>query len=163
MNTRAQGLLFLSGPEVQPLRDVLTELVAHEEVGRHLAGMVSGLEITYDVGSGRHPLLGRRMPHLELVGEARKTSSTELLRAGRGVLLDLEDNARLRDRAAGWSDRVDIVTALPHALSARSPLHSTAAALLRPDGHVAWAAPGAHHDLPMALERWFGPPRGSGA
>ncbi|MEU8560249.1 FAD-dependent monooxygenase [Streptomyces cyaneofuscatus] len=163
MNTRAQGLLFLSGPEVQPLRDVLTELVAHEEVGRHLAGMVSGLEITYDVGSGRHPLLGRRMPHLELVGEARKTSSTELLRAGRGVLLDLEDNARLRDRAAAWSDRVDIVTALPHALSARSPLHSTAAALLRPDGHVAWAAPGAHHDLPMALERWFGPPRGSGA
>lgn len=159
MNTRAQGLLFLSGDEVQPLRDVFRELIRYEEVSRHLAGMVSGLEIRYDVGPGRHPLLGLRMPHLELVGERRKTSSTELLRAGRGVLLDLEDNAVLRGRAAGWSDRVDIVSSLPHGVPAGSPLSGTAALLVRPDGHVAWAAPGSHHDLPMALERWFGPSR----
>ncbi|MEV0844870.1 FAD-dependent monooxygenase [Streptomyces sp. NPDC049954] len=159
MNTRAQGLLFLSGDEVQPLRDVFRELIRYEEVSRHLAGMVSGLEIRYDVGPGRHPLLGLRMPHLELVGERRKTSSTELLRAGRGVLLDLEDNAVLRGRAAGWSDRVDIVSSQPHGVPAGSPLSGTAALLVRPDGHVAWAAPGSHHDLPMALERWFGPSR----
>ncbi|WP_353945709.1 FAD-dependent monooxygenase [Streptomyces sp. HUAS MG91] len=157
MNTRAQGLLFLSGDEVQPLRDVLAELIRYEEVSRHLAGMVSGLEIRYDVGPGRHPLLGLRMPQLELVGDRRKTNSTELLRAGRGVLLDLEDNAVLRERAAGWSDRVDIVTAEPHGVLADSPLSGTSAVLVRPDGHVAWAAPGSHHDLPMALERWFGP------
>ncbi|MFE9251656.1 FAD-dependent monooxygenase [Streptomyces sp. NPDC007088] len=159
MNTRAQGLLFLSGDEVQPLRDVFRELIRYEEVSRHLAGMVSGLEIRYDVGPGRHPLLGLRMPHLELVGERRKTSSTALLRAGRGVLLDLEDNAVLRGRAAGWSDRVDIVSSEPHGVPAGSPLSGTAALLVRPDGHVAWAAPGSHHDLPMALERWFGPSR----
>ncbi|KUJ38043.1 FAD-dependent monooxygenase [Streptomyces sp. MI02-2A] len=159
MNTKAQGLLFLTGDEIQPLRDVLKELIHYEEVSRHLAGMVSGLEIRYDVGPGRHPLLGLRMPHLELVGDRRKTSSTELLRAGRGMLLDLEDNAVLRDRAAGWSHRVDLVTAEPHGVPAGSPLADTSAVLVRPDGHVAWAAPGSHHDLPMALERWFGPSR----
>ncbi|MFB6889268.1 FAD-dependent monooxygenase [Kitasatospora sp. NPDC056327] len=159
LNTRAQGLLFLGGQEVQPLRDVLAELIRYEEVGRHLAGMVSGLEIRYSVGTGSHPLLGLRMPHLELVGEHRKTSSTGELRAGRGVLFDLADNAVLRGRAADWSDRVDIVTAAPHGVAAGSPLAGTSALLVRPDGHVAWAAPGSHHDLPSALERWFGPSR----
>lgn len=159
MNTKAQGLLFLTGEEVQPLRDVLAELIRYEEVSRHLAGMVSGLEIRYDVGPGPHPLLGLRMPHLELVGERRKTSSTALLGPARGVLLDLEDNAVLRERAAGWSDRVDVVTAEPHGVRPGTPLAGTAAVLVRPDGHVAWAAPGSHHDLPMALERWFGPSR----
>ena len=157
MNTQAQGLLFLSGAEVQPLRDVLTELIGYEEVGRHFAGMVSGLEIRYDVGGGAHPLLGRRMPFLELVGDDLKTSSTQALRAGRGVLLDLEDNGALRRRAADWRDRVDIVTAAPHGLAGNSALHGTSAVLVRPDGYVAWAAPGSHSDLPMALERWFGP------
>ncbi|MFI9723668.1 FAD-dependent monooxygenase [Streptomyces sp. NPDC052396] len=159
LNTKAQGLLFLSGPEIQPLRDVLAELIRYEDVSRHLAGMVSGLEIRYEVGPGTHPLLGLRMPHLELVGEQGKTSSTQLLHPARGVLLDLEDNARLRNRAAGWSDRIDIVTAAPHGLTEDSPLWGTSAVLVRPDGHVAWAAPGSHHDLPMALDRWFGPSR----
>ncbi|GGK26433.1 putative oxygenase [Streptomyces camponoticapitis] len=159
MNTQAQGLLFLSGSEVQPLRDVLRELIGYEEVSRHLAGMVSGLEIRYDVGGGSHPLLGRRMPHLELIGENVKTSSTELLHAGRGVLLDLGDNAVLRDRARGWTDRIDVVTAAPHGVAEGSPLAGSGALLIRPDGYVGWAAPGSHSDLPMALERWFGPSR----
>ncbi|MFI8333487.1 FAD-dependent monooxygenase [Streptomyces filamentosus] len=159
MNTRAQGLLFLSGPEVQPLRDVLNELIRYEDVSRHLAAMVSGLEITYDVGTGDHPLLGKRMPHLALTTGDRATSSTRLLHSARGLLLDLTDNPRLRARAAGWSDRVDIVTAEPGEVSADSGLRGTTAVLVRPDGYVAWAAPGSHHDLPMALERWFGRPR----
>ncbi|MER5809328.1 FAD-dependent monooxygenase [Streptomyces sp. NPDC002033] len=163
MNTRAQGLLFLSGAEVQPLRDALRELMAYEDVARHLAAMVTGLEITYDVGKGGHPLLGRRMPHLELDGPAGRTSSTELLRPARGVLLDLADNPRLRQRAAAWSERVDLVTARPRetaAGGAPAPYGppDTTALLIRPDGYVAWAAPGSHHDLPMALERWFGAP-----
>ncbi|KUL31173.1 FAD-dependent monooxygenase [Streptomyces regalis] len=158
MNTQAQGLLFLSGPEVQPLRDVLTELIEYDEVAKHLAAMVSGLEIRYDIGAGEHPLLGRRMPHVGLTTAKRATSSTALLNSARGVLLDLTDNPRLRARAADWSDRVDIVTAEPGAVSAASGLDGTTAVLIRPDGHVAWAAPGSHHDLPMALERWFGKP-----
>ncbi|MEU3692484.1 FAD-dependent monooxygenase [Streptomyces narbonensis] len=159
MNTQAQGLLFLSGPEVQPLRDVLGELIKYEEVAKHLAAMVSGLEITYDVGTGSHPLLGKRMPHLELLtGSGRTTSSTELLHSARGVLLDLTDNPRLRARAGAWSDRLDIVTATPGAGTAAAELEGTTAVLIRPDGYVAWAAPGSHHDLPMAIERWFGKP-----
>ncbi|MDW8805208.1 FAD-dependent monooxygenase [Streptomyces scabiei] len=158
MNTRAQALLILGGPEVQPLREVFGELIRYEEVARHLAAMVSGQEIRYDVGPGGHPLLGRRMPRLELVGADHKTSSTELLRTGRGLLLDLADNPRLRQRAAVWAGRVDIVTAEPHGVSEDSALAGTTAVLVRPDGHVAWAAPGSHHDLPMALERWFGVP-----
>ncbi|MET8755721.1 FAD-dependent monooxygenase [Streptomyces sp. NPDC004667] len=157
MNTRAQGLLFLSGAEVQPLRDSLRELMAYEDVARHLAAMVTGLEITYDVGAGGHPLLGRRMPGLELDGPGGRTSATALLRPARGVLLDLADNPRLRRRAAAWGDRVDIVTARPSGPSGGEPADDTTALLIRPDGYVAWAAPGSHHDLPMALERWFGP------
>ena len=75
------------------------------------------------------------------------------------MLLDLEDTAALRARALPWADRVDIVTAAPVGVPADSPLADTAAILVRPDGYVAWAAPGSHHDLPMALERWFGPAR----
>lgn len=162
MNTRAQGLLFLSGSEMQPLRDVFTELIAYEPVSRHLAGMVSGLEIRYDIAAGAHLLLGRRMPHLELVdAAANKTSSTQALHTGRGVLLDLDDNAELRRRADGWRDRVDIVTAAPHGVPDDSPLAGTGAILVRPDGYVAWAAPGCHDDLPTALRRWFGASRQS--
>jgi len=65
------------------------------------------------------------------------------------VLLDLRDNPVLRDRAEPWTDRIDVVTAQGG--------DTTAAVLIRPDGHVAWAAPGSHHDLAAALTRWFGP------
>ena len=153
-NTRAQGQLILGGADVQPMRDVLSELIGYDDVNRHLGELVSGLDIRYDAGGGRNPLLGRRMPHLPLRQGERRTSSTELLRAGRGVLLDLDDNTRLRTRAAPWRHRVDVVTA-----SADGTATDAAALLLRPDGYVAWAAPGAHDDLPTALHRWFGPGR----
>ncbi|MFF9281842.1 FAD-dependent monooxygenase [Streptomyces griseosporeus] len=156
-NTRAQSLLVLGGEEAQPLREVLAELIAYPEVTRHLAAKVSGLDIRYDVGGGTHPLLGRRLPHLPVTTANGATSSTALLRTGRGVLLDLEDNAVLRRRAHAWRDRVDIVTATPGPLPEDSPLAGTAAVLLRPDGYVAWAAPGSHRDLNSALTRWFGP------
>ncbi|SHH51054.1 FAD-dependent monooxygenase [Streptomyces sp. 3214.6] len=153
MNTRAQGLLFLSGSEMQPLREVLRELTAYPDVTLHLARMVSGLEIRYDVGEGDHPLLGRRLPHVELVGGDTKTSTTRLLHAARGVLLDLADDAPLRETAEPWADRVDVVTATPHETG---PLADTTAVLVRPDGHVAWTA-SRPQDLRAALERWFGP------
>ncbi|MFJ6721816.1 MULTISPECIES: FAD-dependent monooxygenase [unclassified Streptomyces] len=159
MNTRAQGLLFLSGAEVQPLRDVLNELIAYPEVSRHFAAMVSGLEIRYDIDGGSHPLLGRRLPDVRLTGDKLVHSSTDALQRARGVLLDLSDNAGLRRRATPWQDRVDVITAAAADLPAGSPLEGTTAVLLRPDGYVAWAAPGSHADLPMALERWFGPAR----
>ncbi|MCT4356431.1 FAD-dependent monooxygenase [Streptomyces sp. Je 1-79] len=157
MNTQAQGLLFLSGAEVQPLRDVLSELIVYPEVARHFAAMVSGLEIRYDLDGGSHPLLGRRMPDVALTGHKLLRRTTDALRAGRGVLFDLADNAELRRRAALWRGSVDLVSARPQEPAENSTLADTTAVLVRPDGYVAWAAPGSHGDLPMALERWFGP------
>lgn len=161
MNTQAQGYLYLSGDEVGPLRDVFAELMQFDEVGRHLAGMVSGLDIRYDVGPGDHPLLGRRLPPVELVtGEGRKTGTTELLHRGNGVLLDLGGDPELRQVASEWVDRVDAVTATPHDAPASSHLEVAGTVLVRPDGYVAWAAAEAGDDLPTALRRWFGLPRG---
>lgn len=159
MNTQAQGLLFLTGSELQPLRDLITELIGYEQVARHLAGMVSGLEINYEVGGGSHPLLGYRMPELGLSGRNAPTSTTQALHVARGVLFDFEDNPRLRSVAAAWDNRIDIVTARIDRRPDSWPT-DTSAALVRPDGHIAWAAPGAYADLPMSLERWFGPPHG---
>src|SRR5260370_34799224 len=71
MNTQAQGLLFLSGSEMQPLSDLLTELIRYDEVARRLSGMVSGLEIRDEAGPGDHPLLGPRLPDHQLVTPRR--------------------------------------------------------------------------------------------
>ncbi|MFB4424431.1 FAD-dependent monooxygenase [Streptomyces sp. QL37] len=158
-NTRAQSLLLLGSEDVQPLRDMLAELALHEEVSRTLAAKAAGLDIRYDVGKGVNPLLGRRMPTWELLRDGTPTTSAELLRAGRGVLLDLAGNQHLRRRAVGWTDRVDVVTATRRSEAGDGPAGRAHAVLIRPDGHVAWIAPGSHHDLPMALERWFGPAR----
>ena len=153
-NTRAQSALLLGSDEVGPIREVLAELLVHTEVRHHLAAWVSGVDIRYDVGGGTHPLLGARVPRVELAIGDRRADTVQLLRSGRGVLLDFEDNPRLRRRAAPWTDRVDVVTAVPVPHEA---VAGTAALLLRPDGHVAWAAPGSHNDLPTSLDRCFGP------
>lgn len=156
-NTQAQGLLYLSGAEMEPLRTVFAELMTYPEVGRHLAGMVSALDIRYDVGTGDHPLLGMRVPAMDLVGVKGKTTTIEPLHQGRGALLDFADDADLRRAAGPWSDRIEIVTAHPHEAPASSPLADTPAVLVRPDGYVVWA--GADGDtLPTALNRWFGAP-----
>ncbi|NUR86590.1 MAG: NAD(P)-binding protein [Nonomuraea sp.] len=160
-NTGAQGLLFLSGSEMQPLRDVLAELMTYEDVARHLVGMVSGLEIRYDVGPGDHPLLGRRLPKSVLTLKEETTTTTELLHPGRAVLLDLSDDESLRALASPWAHRVDVVTARPHELTPGHPLADTDAVLVRPDGHVAWAARAGdegHEPLTAALHRWSGAP-----
>lgn len=160
-NTLAQRYLYLSGDEMQPLRDIFAELMGYDDVQRHLVGMVTGLDVHYDVGPGDHPLLGRRLPNLELVGDSGpsgKASTFEQLHAAHGVLFDLADNAELRGAAAPWADRVDVVTATPHATGAGTPLHGVDALLVRPDGYVAWVGTrAALEGLPVALARWFGP------
>ncbi|MDI3423684.1 FAD-dependent oxidoreductase [Streptomyces luteolus] len=165
-NIRAQALLLLGGPAVEPLRTVLAELIAYEDVRGHLAGMISGLDIRYDVGGIGHPLLGARLPHTRLgVGEAI-VSTAELLRSGRGLLLVLDGQPPRLD--AAWDDRVDTVTAKA---APGSPLAGTPALLVRPDGHVVWAggadsggdsdadsdADSGARALAEAAGRWFGP------
>ncbi|RSS04286.1 monooxygenase [Streptomyces sp. WAC04189] len=154
-NTLAQRILYLGGDEITPMREVLAELMgAHESVQRHLAGMVTGLDIWHDVGEGDHPLLGRRLPDRELVVDGEKTPFYALLRTARPVLLELGGDHGLRTAAAGWADRVDLVAAEFDGCEA--PVDGI---LVRPDGYVAWVAGlGAGPDgLTAALGRWFGP------
>lgn len=156
-NTLVQRQLYLGGPEMQPLRDVFTELVSYADVRTHLVGMVTGLDIRYDVGPGAHPLLGRRLPDRELLVGDRKTTTYELLYSGRAVLLDLADDPKLREAAAPWADRVPTVTASHHDPGSGP---AWAGVLVRPDGYVAWAADdgGDTQGLVAALTRWFGQP-----
>ncbi|MEU9284400.1 FAD-dependent monooxygenase [Streptomyces sp. NPDC048275] len=182
-NIRAQVELLLGGPEVEPTRALLTELVTLDGVRQHLAGMISGLGIRYDVeGDGRdgdqdfgvgvangvgvgsetrpeaHPLLGRRLPDawLEPVEGGARRRTTELLRTGRGLLLSLDgDGARaLRAATAPWSDRVTFAEGRP---ASGGPIPAGRALLVRPDGYVAWTG-SAPDGLPEALTRWFGAP-----
>ncbi|SHN37161.1 FAD-dependent monooxygenase [Actinacidiphila paucisporea] len=163
MNTQAQGLLFLSGDEVQPMRDLFTELLGYDVVAKHLIGMVSGLEIRYDVGAGDSPVLGKRMPNRELALPSGTRRVYELLRTARGLLLDLADDQGLREAAAPWADRVDVVTAPLTGLAADDPLASARAVLVRPDGYIAFIDPGTAAGLDEALRAWFGAPREAAA
>jgi bifunctional hydroxylase/dehydrase len=158
-NTLAQRFLYLSGDEMDPMREVMAELLGYEEVQRHLVGMVTGLDIRYDVGPGDHPLLGRRLPNTELAGDfgqAGKVPAFEFLHAGRGVLLDLAGDDQVRAAAARWPDRVDILSTDSRPGGA---LEDVEAALVRPDGYIAWIGSGQSGaaGLPDALARWFGP------
>ncbi|MHA6758341.1 FAD-dependent monooxygenase [Streptacidiphilus sp. PAMC 29251] len=160
MNTRAQGLVFLGGPEADPLRELFTELMVDDGVKRHLAGVVSGLDIRYDLGQGNHPLLGRRLPPRKLRDGMSGWSgtTTQLLRPAQGVLLDLADDAGVRAVAEGWKDRVLVTTAVP---TAEDAFAGATAVLVRPDGYVAWvgdASVDPADGLAAALRRWFGTP-----
>lgn len=147
-NIEAQATLLLGGAEVEPLRAVVAELLGHDEVAGHLAGMISGLDVRHP-GEGGGPLTGSRVPHWELATENGPSSTAELLRTGRGVLLDFA--AGLPPEAvAGWADRVRLVRAKPP----RGLGTAVRAVLVRPDGHVAWAGDGTTVD--DALHRWFG-------
>ncbi|MFI9406973.1 FAD-dependent monooxygenase [Nocardia sp. NPDC052316] len=156
-NTRAQGFLMLGGPTAEPVRELLRELAGFDEVARHLAGAVAGVDARYDMGRGEHPLLGRRLPQQDLRIGGESTSTTVLLRSARGVLIDL-GSGRACAEAAGWTDRVDLVAARPDPSGVHEELTGLEAVLLRPDGHVAWLR---HRDgdtgpLTEALSTWFG-------
>ncbi|MEO3764453.1 FAD-dependent monooxygenase [Streptomyces sp. B8F3] len=175
MNTRAQGIVFLGGEQSDPLRELFTELIGgYDDVKRHLAGIVSHLDIRYDFATADgadsaapaaaadsaapvHPLLGRRIGTRPLTGADGDTDTVRLMRGGRGVLLDLADDAALRAAAAPWADRVDVVTAVakPPA-DGEDLLDGAAAVLVRPDGYVAWVGAGPEKDPAATLGRWFG-------
>ncbi|WP_432073735.1 FAD-dependent monooxygenase [Streptomyces wuyuanensis] len=156
-NIRAQALLLLGGPEVDPVRILLGELIGERpEVREHLAGMISGLDIRYGGGpDSADALLGTRLPYLRLDGPSGPLTTRELLRAsGRGLLLDLADDAGLRTAVGSFADRLVTVTARP---AADSPLGAVRAVLVRPDGYIAWTgAEGEPAEPGIALNAWFG-------
>ncbi|HSK52712.1 MAG TPA: FAD-dependent monooxygenase [Clostridia bacterium] len=140
------------------LRDTVAELLGLDEPRRRLAAELSGLGIRYDLGEG-HPLLGRRMPDLDLVTADGPLRVFALLHEARPVLLDLGEPGGLD--IAPWADRVRLVDAeyagaweLP-AIGAVTP---PASVLVRPDGYVAWVGDGNEFGLADALTTWFGPP-----
>ncbi|QLL05642.1 FAD-dependent monooxygenase [Mycobacterium vicinigordonae] len=150
MHSLAQTALMAPGPEVGALRTLVGELFAMEDVVAHMAGLLSGADVRYDVGND-HPLSGRLVPELQLDDGQRVA---ELLHTARPVLLDLHDGTAA-EAARGWRHRVDIVSAT----AAENP---AAAMLIRPDGYIAWATdavePFPEPDLNAALLRWFGAP-----
>lgn len=154
-NIRAQALLLLGGPEVEPARTLLGELIAAGPARDHLASMITGLDIRYPTGGGTHPLLGARLPLGTLPTPDGPAGVAEALRDGRGLLL-VADSARAELSWLGkvWSDRVTPVAVRPEPAG---PLHGADGLLVRPDGHVAWAGedPWA---ASAAIRHWFGRP-----
>ncbi|OBJ24464.1 FAD-dependent monooxygenase [Mycobacterium sp. 1245801.1] len=149
MHSMSQTALMAPGPEVAALRTLMGELFALPDVARHMAKLLAGNDVRYDVADD-HRLSGCLVPDLRL-DDGRRVA--ELLHDARPVLLDLD--GAFADTASGWTDRVDTVTAS----IAERP---AAALLIRPDGYVAWAAdefgPADEAALRAALQRWFGPP-----
>ncbi|MFI9379655.1 FAD-dependent monooxygenase [Kutzneria sp. NPDC052558] len=143
MQTQAQSALLSPGSKVTALRTLFAELIEPVAARRHIVDTMSGHDTRYFAGD--HPLVGALVPELSVTTTAGVVRLAELRRTGRPLLLDLAGVAPV---AAGWRDRVDVVTGS----SADHP-----ALLIRPDGFVAWA--GASPDgLAEALERWFGSP-----
>lgn len=155
--TMAQGALQRSDDRMAALSDVVGQLAVMDEPRRLLAGLVSGLDIRYDLGEG-HPLLGRRMPDLDLDTGGGKLRMFELLRSARPVLLHL--GAASAPDVAGWVERVQVVEAAYHGrweLPVLGTVDAPTAVLVRPDGYVAWVGEGDDAGLPEALITWFGP------
>ena len=154
-DARAAAKLYLGDEAMDPVREVVGELLAHKDAAEYAAGMLSNLGIRYDLAKGDHPLLGRRMPPgtALTLADGAGVRVAELLRTGRGLLLTTHDaDARVARAADGLADRVEVVTGV-WATAPGAPLD---AVLVRPDGYVAWTSPGTADDLAEALERWFG-------
>jgi 2-polyprenyl-6-methoxyphenol hydroxylase-like FAD-dependent oxidoreductase len=157
-NTMASVALRRPDDRTTALRDTVAELLAMDEPRRKFAAMMSGLDIRYDLGEG-HPLLGRRMPDLDLVAAEGPVRVYALLHEARPVLLDFGTPGSLD--IAPWADRVRLVQA-GHGgaweLPALGAVAAPTAVLVRPDGHVAWVGDGSAAGLAEALTAWFGPP-----
>ena len=162
-NTMAQVALGGTSPRIEALRDVMADLLGMEEPRKWMAGIMSGLDIHYDLGEG-HPLLGRRMPDLDLVTADGPLRVFTLLHTARPVLLNLgEPGAFDTSDIKLWTDRVQFIDA-EYTGTWELPVLGTVAApdavLIRPDGHVAWAGDAADASRPglrEALTTWFGP------
>jgi hypothetical protein len=134
----------------------MLELLSMDEPRRRIAGMISGLDIHYDLGEG-HPLLGRRMPDLDLRTADGATRVFALLHDARPVLLNLGEPGGFD--ISPWANRVRLVDAKHDGvweLPVLGEIAAPAAVVIRPDGHVAWAGDLKDPELSQALATWFG-------
>jgi 3-(3-hydroxy-phenyl)propionate hydroxylase len=156
-NTMAQVALSIPDDRHRALRETMTELLGMDEPRRRIAAMLCALDIHYDLGDG-HPLLGRRMPDLDVHTADGPTRVFTLLHDARPVLLNLGEPGGFD--ISPWATRVRLVDA-KHAgvweLPVLGEVAAPPAVLIRPDGHVAWAGDLIDPELPRALTTWFGP------
>jgi 2-polyprenyl-6-methoxyphenol hydroxylase-like FAD-dependent oxidoreductase len=157
-HTMAQTALQRPDERTTALAHVVSELASMDEPRKRLAGIISGLDIHYDLGEG-HPLLGRRMPDLDLVTADGPLRVFELLHGAKPVLLNLGEPGSFD--ITSWADRVQLIDAeyvglweLPVLGAVSAPT----AVLIRPDGYVAWVGGGTDTGLHDALTTWFGTP-----
>ena len=155
--TMAAGTLQRPGVRIDAVRSAMAELLEIDEARKRFAGMLSGLDLHYDLGEG-HPLLGRRMPDLDLMTAAGELRVFSLLHQGRPTLIHFGVAGAVD--ISPWAERVQLVDArydgvweLPVSGVARPP----SAVLVRPDGYVVWVGEGNEVGLNAALARWFGP------
>ena len=157
-NTMAQVALMRADDRSEALRDTVSELLSMDEPRRRFAAMMSGLDIHYDLGEG-HPLLGRRMPDLDLLTADGPLRVFTLLHRARPVLLNLGEPGGFD--ITPWTDRVQLVDARydgPWELPALGAVAAPSAVVIRPDGYVAWVGDQTQVALADALTAWFGPP-----
>ncbi|TWV58020.1 FAD-dependent oxidoreductase [Streptomyces misionensis] len=157
LNAQAQSALDAPGSDTTALRELFAELLTHEQVVGHLAALVAGSDVRYDMGlADPHPAVGRFAPELELVTATKKVRLAELARNARPLLLDLTEEQSLAKSLGDDGDAVD------HVVARRGPEGLTGL-LVRPDGYVAWAGDSPRPDdtdlagLRAAVRRWFRP------
>ena len=157
--TMAQVALMRVDDRIEALRDTVSELLGMDEPRRRFAAMMSGLDIHYDLGAG-HPLLGRRMPDLDLVTANGPLRLFTLLHDARPVLLNLGEPGGFD--ITPWAERVQLVDARHEGLwelPVLGEVTAPTAVLIRPDGYVAWVGDDSTYaGLPDSLTTWFGPP-----
>ncbi len=156
--TMAASALQRHDPRTAAVRELVDELVSMDEPRRRVVGIISGLDVRYDLGEG-HPLLGRRMPDLDLATAEGPTRVYALLHDARAVLVDLGGSDSVGD-IGPWADRVRVVDASYDGvweLPVVGTVDAPSAVLVRPDGHVAWVGDGTRSGLEEALTRWVGP------
>jgi 3-(3-hydroxy-phenyl)propionate hydroxylase len=158
-NTMAQVALTTPGARHDALRAQFAELLAMDEPRKRIAAMLTGLDIRYDVGDG-HPLLGRRMPDLDLHTADGPTRLYAHLRPARPVLVNLGKPGRFE--SAPWKLRTHVVDATHEGtceIPLVGPIDIPSIVLIRPDGHVAWVGNDeADPSLGDAVTTWFGAP-----
>jgi 2-polyprenyl-6-methoxyphenol hydroxylase-like FAD-dependent oxidoreductase len=157
-DTMAYVALRRPDERTKALSDTIAELLSMEEPRKRFAAMMSGLGIHYDLGEG-HPLLGRRMPDLDLVTADGPLRVFALLHDARPVFLNLGEPGGFD--ITPWADRVQLIDAEyvgPWELPALGAVTAPGAVLIRPDGYVAWVGGPTQQGLADALTTWFGPP-----
>jgi 3-(3-hydroxy-phenyl)propionate hydroxylase len=156
-NTMAQVALRRPDARTKMLGEYVSQVFSMDEPRRRLAAEISGLDVRYDLGDG-HPLLGRRMPDLDLVTAAGPRRVFTLLHHARPVLLNFGEPGSIDITA--WADRIQLIDATyggAWELPALGAVSAPIAVLIRPDGYVAWVGDRTQAGLADALTTWFGP------